>query len=630
MNSQSAARYIPMACLALAVTVLYALTAARTVVFIDSGELSTVAWTLGIAHPTGYPLFTLLAWIVAHLPGEASPVLRLNLFSAACSAAGVVLFALLAQWIIVRGPATGAKAGLRTPHAGWSGGKGTVLVSALFGALTLAFSETYWSQSASVEVYSLHGLFLVILIWLFLSAFPRPPAGSGVDAARHPATAHLFAYVLGLSFTNHLSTIYLAPGFLTLYFMRRGGGAASRRQLFALVPAFLLGISAYAYLPVRSSAGPLMNWGNPVDVDSMLRHLSGKQYSVWIFSSAETASRQLSYFFRTLGEEFSYVPLALALRGLFFLRRSDRDLFILVTLLFGGCLLFAVNYDINDIDSYFLLAYLATALAASTGVYAILSGLDGRARLAVILLAGLFLGAQAVRTYPSADQSRVRLVEQYARSILNAADPGGIVLSYQWDYFVSASYYLQVVEGVRPDVMVVDKELIRRSWYIGYLRRRYPELLRGLDRETEEYLRELSRFEEGRPYDPRTIEAKYSGVIAGMIGRHYPSRSVYVTPEIEPQYTPGYSRVPHGLAFRLRRGGDPDLWRDVPVVVDAPDRADRYTEGLTNLAARAELSAAIYLERQGMVTDALRAVRRSLEIRPDFPEARTFLARLSR
>ena len=168
-----------------------------------------------------------------------------------------------------------------------------------------------------------------------------------------------------------------------------------------------------------------------------------------------------------------------------------------------------------------------------------------------------------MRTYPSADQSRVRLVEQYARSILNAADPGGIVLSYQWDYFVSASYYLQVVEGVRPDVMVVDKELIRRSWYIGYLRRRYPELLRGLDRETEEYLRELSRFEEGRPYDPRTIEAKYSGVIAGMIGRHYPSRSVYVTPEIEPQYTPGYSRVPHGLAFRLRRGGDPDLWRDV-------------------------------------------------------------------
>ncbi len=633
MTSQSVARRVPMAGLALAVALLYAFTAARTVVFIDSGELSTVAWTLGIPHPTGYPLFTVLAWLAAHFPADIAPVFKLNLFSAACSAAGVLLFALMVRWILGRHrmPA-GRPAGTKGAPGGGlpaAGEEVTVLASALFGALTLAFSETYWAQSASVEVYPLHGLFLVVLIWLFLSAFPRRVGKAKSEGPERPATAHLFAYVLGLSFTNHMSTIYLAPAFLVLYFMRRGGGGGSRALLLSLGPAFILGLSAYLYLPVRASGGPLMNWGNPVDAESILRHLGGKQYSVWIFSSTETASRQLSYFFRTLGAEFSWAPLALALWGLRFLYRRERDLFVMIALLFAGCLLFAVNYDINDIESYFLLAYLATALAASAGLYAILTALNGRRRLALLALSGIFLGWQAVRTYPAADQSAVRVVEQYARSILASADPGGIVISYQWDYFVSATYYLQVVEGFRPDVIVVDKELLRRSWYIGYLRNRYPALLEGLGTESEALLAELRKFERGLPYDPRTIESRYAGLIAGMISRHYSARSVYVTAEIEPQYTPGYVRVPHGLSFRLRREGDADLWRDVPVVIDPPSRTDRYTDGITGLAARAELGTALYLERRGMLPDAIRAAGRALAIRPDFPEARTLLGRLA-
>ncbi|HLF13998.1 MAG TPA: hypothetical protein VI932_03790, partial [Bacteroidota bacterium] len=244
--------------------------------------------------------------------------------------------------------------------------------------------------------------------------------------------------------------------------------------------------------------------------------------------------------------------------------------------------------------------------------------------------AGLFLGWQAARTWPSADQSDLRVVDQYARSILGAAEPGGIVISYQWDYFVSASYYLQVVEGVRPDVVVVDKELIRRSWYIGYLRQRYPSLLGGLERETEEYLLELHKFEEGLPYDPRTIEFRYTALIAGMIARHYPSRAVYVTPEIEARYTQGYSRIPHGLSLRLRKEGDGDLWRYVPVVLDSRAREDRYTDAITMLAARAELGQALYLERRGLVTEALSAAGRSLAIRPDYAEAQSLLRRLGR
>ncbi|HLF13257.1 MAG TPA: DUF2723 domain-containing protein, partial [Bacteroidota bacterium] len=375
MISQSAERNISIGGLALSVAVLYLLTAARTVVFIDSGELATVAWTLGIAHPTGYPLYTLLAWMAAHFPVDAAPVIKINLLSAALSAAGVVVFSLVAGRIIGRHPTPAGKSASDGPVSPRD--RGPALIASLFGASTLAFSKTYWSQSASVEVYPLHAVFLVLLIGIFLASFARPEGKQKAGPAARPAMAHLFAYLLGLSFSNHLSTLYLAPAFLTVYFMRRGGGKESRLRLLALAPAFILGLSAYLYLPVRASAGPLMNWGNPVDADAILRHLSGKQYSVWIFSSAETAARQLSYFFRTLGAEFSYAPIALSLGGMWFLYRRNRDLFVLIALLFAGCLVFAVNYDISDIDSYFLLAHVATALAASAGMYAVLTVLAG-------------------------------------------------------------------------------------------------------------------------------------------------------------------------------------------------------------------------------------------------------------
>lgn len=48
--------------------VVYLFTMSRSIPYIDGGELTTVLWTLGIAHPTGYPLFTLLGYAFVHIP----------------------------------------------------------------------------------------------------------------------------------------------------------------------------------------------------------------------------------------------------------------------------------------------------------------------------------------------------------------------------------------------------------------------------------------------------------------------------------------------------------------------------------------------------------------------------------
>ena len=189
--------------LSLAALGVYLLTLAPGLTFIDSGELATDAQTLGIAHPTGYPLFTLLGWLFAHLPIGGRVIWKLNLMSAVLCAAAVFSFYRLFLFLLVEQSAKGKVA------------EQSFLLNRLAAAtaaLVLAFSETYWTQSTAIEVYPLHLLFLALVLWLFLRAM--------TEHARKNESGRwwlAFAFVLGLSFIL-IVLILLQRG--------RGGGLA--------------------------------------------------------------------------------------------------------------------------------------------------------------------------------------------------------------------------------------------------------------------------------------------------------------------------------------------------------------------------------------------------------------------
>jgi hypothetical protein len=116
-------------------------------------------------------------------------------------------------------------------------------------------------------------------------------------------------------------------------------------------------VAIYSYLPIRASQNPILNWGNPLDWERILRHVSGKQYQVWLFSSFDSAGKQFSHFWSILPLEY-FLSLLLAVVGLFISIFKARKLawFILITFVFT--VLYSINYDIHDIDSYFLLAFI--------------------------------------------------------------------------------------------------------------------------------------------------------------------------------------------------------------------------------------------------------------------------------
>ena len=71
--------------------VIYIITLYPGVGFMDSGELAAAAYTFGVPHPTGYPLFLVIGFIATHLPLPGSIIYKLNLLSAIEAAAAVVI-----------------------------------------------------------------------------------------------------------------------------------------------------------------------------------------------------------------------------------------------------------------------------------------------------------------------------------------------------------------------------------------------------------------------------------------------------------------------------------------------------------------------------------------------------------
>ncbi len=597
--------------------VLYAITACRTVTFIDSGELATVAWTMGIAHPTGYPLFSVLSWIFAHLPLGLRPIFQLNLMAAFfCSVALFVFFRFMVFF-------------LREVSSGGQAEQGdqeftATVIPAAFGTLVLGFSETYWAQALAIEVYSLHLLLIAVVLWFFLRAISEArnaPADAAAGTIRSRAWFG-FAFSLGLAFTNHMTTILLAPAFITLFFTVHGFGRRAWKRIALLVPPFLLGFSLYLYLPLRAAEHPVMNWGDPASLQRFLWHFSGKQYRVWIFSSTESAAKQMKYFIDTLPGVFAIFPLLFALAGLVALFRRSRRLFVFTLLLFAGCILYSINYDIHDIDSYFLLAYVTVGIWAAVGAKWLLDSQRnaGRVKLAA---AGCIAAAFVVAgvNYNAADESGDRLVEEYTRDVFRSVDSNALVISYQWDYFVSSAYYFQLVEDVRPDVMVIDKELMRRSWYYEQLGARHPALIAASKPELEAFLVELAKFEQGDPYDPMVIESRYARLIRSFIERNIGSRPVYVTPEIEGQYTAGYQRVPTGLVFRLYADTLKHPIQRTDFHFAVPEERNPYVDGIVGMYARAYVNNGIYLNLLGRREEALEEAEEALKIDPEMREA---------
>lgn len=221
----------------------YLLTICPTVYPGDSGELTAAAFSLGIPHNSGYPLYAQLGKLFSLLPfGPVS--FRMNLMSS--------VFAVLTVWLVysLTLKITSSK------------------LSAFAGSLFLAFSPVLWSQTVSAEVYTFHAFFVALLmrlLWWW-------------DEEREFSRLALLVFLTGISFGNHMQTVMLAPAVLFMVLSANYRMLFTARNFFFLSAVFLVALSLYVYLPIRTEAGAAMRWGDPNTLDRFIAHVTASAH----------------------------------------------------------------------------------------------------------------------------------------------------------------------------------------------------------------------------------------------------------------------------------------------------------------------------------------------------------------
>ncbi|HMN49208.1 MAG TPA: DUF2723 domain-containing protein [Ignavibacteriaceae bacterium] len=551
--------------------IFYLLTIAPTVLQIDAGELAAVQCTLGIAHPTGYPLFTMLGHLFSLIPLPLTKIFQLNILAALYCTIAVSVFTYSAKFILDNLNSFQFDKNLKVRSKKKKDVRDkkeiekakTLELSepikqliAISGGLFLALSKSFWFQSTSVEVYSLHLLLITIIILASLKAFVNADKEKNVSKYWM-----IFAVTLAFGFTNHMTTLLILPGTAYLYFTQNGFNKKSIKQImFMLIIFFPILFLIYSYLPIRAAQNPDLNWGNPVDWERILRHISGKQYQVWLFSSTEAAAKQLNYFISNLSNEFTFT-LLLILSGIVISFIEAKKLFIFLIITFFSTVLYSINYDINDIDSYFLLAYISMAFFALFGIQKLFHIANQKKIKSVlpIIIVIIFLLIQFKNNYAEVNQKQNYVYEDYTKSLLNSLPKNSIVFSYQWDYLISPSYYFQLVEHFRDDVTVIDKELLRRSWYYNQLQVNHPKIIEGIQPGITGFLNALAPFERGENFNANLLENFYRKIMTGLVSSNISKHNYFIAPEIvegeirrgEFQLPTGYTLVPHLFLFEV-------------------------------------------------------------------------------
>ena len=579
---------------ALFVFIIYLFTLAPSVVQIDSGELSAVQATLGIAHPTGYPLFTMIGYLFIKLPLPFTAIFKANLLAAIWCALGVFIFIKSAYLIITKyemksAPLKKSKQKKEMKNENNSNDKEKNVIAtfaSVFGGIALAFSSTFWVQSTSVEVYSLQIFLFSLIIFLILRAYFSTD-GKIINWM-------WVALSLAFGFANHMTTLFLFPFITILFFQKEKIKVESFRKILLMLALFIpVLILFYLYLPLRASTNPQINWGNPINFENFFRHISGKQYQVWLFASFEAAGKQFKYFLSDFPSEFSYVGLIIGIVGCVAAYRDFRIIFysLIVTFLFA--VLYSINYDIVDIDSYFLLAYMMFAFLIVFGFYKILIYLNSKWNFRIAVIVALLFSLFPIAfNFSEVNQSNDYTFEDYARAILNSTEKNSVIFTYQWDYLVSASYYFQSVENYRSDVTVIDKELLRRSWYYNQLKRNHPNVIKNLGSDISNFLDAVKPFERSEIFDSNLIEKYYRAIMMDLISKNIGTRNYYIGLELfqnemqrgEFSLPQGYQIVPHLLTFKVVKGNEYIPAPDPNFTIRFPEHRNKYIDFIETTA----------------------------------------------
>jgi len=471
----------------------------------DAGDFITASYTLGVPHPPGYPLYTLLGKLFLLLPipgGIGWAAWRMNFMSALLGA----ITTLLVYFFITK-----------LTKRQWLG---------FFAALTIGFGRTFWSQAVITEVYTLNTFFILIQLYLLhvrvMTLSPKSLVWFGLmlglSLTHHPSICIFFpAYVYYSSVhrdhaTSRLLLIALAIGlaiinpyaivailllipyeiFVAKKYQTDASSKTNKGFALALV-LFLISLLLYAYLPIAGYknpvTGPMKFESTKENIAYFIETVTRSIYQYKALSPGEqltTTSMVIMRYFQIMWDDYLALIFIL-IPGLFAIWRKSRMAWTLLAsyILFMIVILFYPSGDIlraplNNLDvvmpPLMIPAQIMFILFGFLGVGYILDWMPSYVEsmrevdpmppaLKERILNGVAIGSIGIlsivlipaHNWFFCDKSRDLVAYNYARNVMTSAPENSFILNTGDETFLF--WYMQEVEKFLP-----EKNLIFENW----------------------------------------------------------------------------------------------------------------------------------------------------------------------
>ncbi len=392
----------------------------------DGAELITAAATLGIPHPPGYPVYVLIGKLISLIP-FSTVAYRFNLLSAL----SVAMSTGFLTSTVVKLLDDDRSSRRVSPIAPISVG------------LIFAFLPLVWGQALIAEVYSLNLLLISTLLWLLVQE------NSGKKS-------YLTGIFFGLSLTTHLTSMFILP--LSLYLL-------PKKQWHRFAIGILIGIVPIFVLPILSSTSSPVIWGRPDTLSGWVWLVTAQIYRPNILSLAAQ-----EYWTRITewlsGGLWQVLLLGVPLIVLGFVSARAKDRRLLTAFLATASLyaVYAFGYRSNDAIVFILPGVLLFSASLGFGM----KRLGNASLLLPVFLLALNFGGQDI-----GDDLAVRSTTEMEMQSL----PKNAIVITPGDQSATTLLYYQYVEGLRPDLVVVDDTMFQFDWYRERLSTLHPFLI---------------------------------------------------------------------------------------------------------------------------------------------------------
>jgi hypothetical protein len=419
----------------------------------DGGEFMLVLATYGVAHPTGYPLYTIVGGAFVHALHAlgVSWAQASNWLSALCGGVAVgALHALATRLLRVplgerrRGAAAGAAARGTDADAG---------AAALLPVAAFAFNPLWTVETTLAEVNAAH------VAWVALAGLAALRVAEAIATsapARRTTAALLWGCVVGVGLAHHLTSVLFAvPLTIALAWTFARTGAASVRTALAFVAGALVPLASVAWIAWHAFHPAAVQWPELAATwPAVIDHLTGAQYRYLLgrFAPSAIQAQELAV------DGYGWIALAAAgAVAALFVRRAapDRPVRVALAVAVPAQIAYAFAYGVSDPSAYFL-------PAMAVGFVLLVASL---AEVPAVRSRGLWLGAAAAIALVFAEIHGLRVAlnrrvtferfDTLVRRMWGSLPPGPAIVVWDDDMAVRL-VALQRLEGSRPDTEVIQ------------------------------------------------------------------------------------------------------------------------------------------------------------------------------